>query len=80
MFSFIRVLTLLALCLATVACSNLPGATMANAAAWCVEVDVTGRWTVTDAAGRYLGVSDAALLQNASMEDVLALADRLCRW
>ena len=51
---------------------------MSNAAAWCADVEITGRFTATDANGRYLGVSNAALLEKATMEDVLMLVDRLC--
>ena len=60
------------------ACSALPGDNMSNAAAWCADIEVTGRFTATDASGRYLGVSNAALLEKATMEDVLMLVDRLC--
>jgi hypothetical protein len=51
---------------------------MNNAAAWCADVEITGRWTSTDANGRYLGVSNAALLEKATMEDIILLVDRLC--
>ena len=60
------------------ACSTLSGDNMSNAAAWCADVEITGRFTATDAYGRYLGVSNAALLEKATMEDVLMLVDRLC--
>ena len=60
------------------ACSSLSGDNMSNAAAWCADVEITGRFTATDANGRYLGVSNAALLEKATMEDVLMLVDRLC--
>lgn len=60
------------------ACSTLSGDNMSNAAAWCADVEITGRFTATDANGRYLGVSNAALLEKATMEDVLMLVDRLC--
>jgi hypothetical protein len=60
------------------ACSSLSGDNMSNAAAWCADVEITGRWTSTDANGRYLGVSNAELLEKATMEDVLMLVDRLC--
>jgi len=60
------------------ACSSLPESNMGNAAAWCAEIEVTGRFTATDAQGRYLGVSDSALLAGATVADVLQLIDRLC--
>jgi len=59
-------------------CSSLPDANMSNAAAWCAEIEVTGRFTATDAQGRYLGVSDSSLLAGATVADVIALIDRLC--
>lgn len=61
------------------ACSTFPNNNMSNAAAWCADVDITGRFTATDASGRYLGVSNAALIENATMEDILLLVDRLCQ-
>jgi hypothetical protein len=60
------------------ACSSISGDNMSNAAAWCADVEITGRWTSTDANGRYLGVSNAALLEKATMEDIILLVDRLC--
>ena len=60
------------------ACSTLSGDNMSNAAAWCADVEITGRFTATDASGRYLGVSNAELLEKATMEDILMLVDRLC--
>ena len=51
---------------------------MGNAAAWCAEIEVTGRFTATDAQGRYLGVSDSTLLAGATVADILQLIDRLC--
>ena len=60
------------------ACSSLPNSNMATAAAWCSEIQVTGRFTATDAQGRYLGVSDSRLLEGATVADVIALIDRLC--
>jgi len=59
-------------------CSSLPEANMGNAAAWCAEIEVTGRFTSTDAQGRYLGVSDSDLLAGATVADILQLIDRLC--
>jgi hypothetical protein len=61
------------------ACSTLSGDNMSNAAAWCADVEITGRFTSTDANGRYLGVSNAALIENATMEEILLLVDRLCQ-
>lgn len=66
------------LTLGLTACSSLPEANMGQAQAWCAEIQVTGRFTATDAQGRYLGVSDSALLAGATVEDVIALIDRLC--
>lgn len=59
-------------------CSSLPESNMGNAAAWCAEIEVTGRFTATDAQGRYLGVSDSTLLAGATVADILQLIDRLC--
>lgn len=66
------------LTLGLTACSSLPEANMGNAAAWCAEIEVTGRFTATDAQGRYLGVSDSSLLSGATVADVIQLIDRLC--
>lgn len=66
------------LTLGLTACSSLPDANMNNAAAYCAEIQVTGRFTATDAQGRYLGVSDSSLLAGATMADVIQLIDRLC--
>jgi hypothetical protein len=67
------------LALTLTACSSLSTDNMSNAAAWCADIEITGRFTATDAEGRYLGVSNAALIENATMEDILMLVDRLCQ-
>jgi hypothetical protein len=72
-----RVISVLIL-IVLASCSSLPDSSRASAAAWCTSVEVTGRFTATDAQGRYLGVSDSALLAGATVEDIIRLIDRLC--
>lgn len=48
-----------------------------NATAWCGQFDYIGTFTKSEASGRALGVSDAQLIQGATIEQIIALADSL---
>lgn len=48
-----------------------------NATAWCGQFSYIGTFTKSDANGRALGVSDAQLIQGATIDQVIALAEAM---
>lgn len=48
-----------------------------NATAWCGNFEYTGTFTKSEASGSALGVSDAQLIQGATIQDIIALAQEL---
>lgn len=45
--------------------------------AWCADYEYTGTWLKTETSGRALGVSDSAVVERMSVEDVIALAQAM---
>lgn len=57
-------------------CSMLGGknGVPAGSVAWCADYEYTGTWLKTETSGRALGVSDSAVVERMTVEDVIALA------
>ncbi|WP_237133794.1 hypothetical protein [Pseudohongiella sp. O18] len=70
---FIALIAMLTACTGTQSIPTGPG----NATAWCGQFDYTGTFTKSEAAGRALGVSDAELIQGASIDQIIALAEAM---
>lgn len=45
--------------------------------AWCGQFDYTGTFTKSETGGRALGVSDAALVERMTVDDVIKLAESM---
>jgi hypothetical protein len=60
-------------------CSMLGGANGVpeGSVAWCGDFEYTGTWLKTETNGRALGVSDSAVVERMSVEDVIALAQAM---
>ena len=74
-----KLIIVTALSLVAVSCTgtqNIPTGP-GNATAWCGQFDYTGTFTKSEAAGRALGVSDAQLIQGATIDQVIALAEAM---
>lgn len=48
-----------------------------NATAWCGQFDFTGTLTKTETSGSALGVSDAAIIEGATIEQIIELAEAM---
>ena len=70
------ILILALLCVSCTGTQDIPTGP-GNATAWCGQFDYTGTFTKSEAAGRALGVSDAELIQGASIDQVIALAEAM---
>lgn len=71
-----KIVIALLLSLVAVSCTSTNGVPE-GATAWCGEFSYRGRITDSEAEGRALGVSDAAIADKMTAEDVIALADAL---
>ena len=49
----------------------------AGATAWCGSFEYNGTWLKTESSGRAIGLSDAALAERMTVEQVIQLADSL---
>ena len=45
--------------------------------AWCGQFEYTGTWLKTETEGRAIGLSDAALAERMTVEQVIALAEAM---
>ena len=67
---------LIAAMLALAACTNTNGIPD-GAVAWCGSFEYTGTWLKTDNEGRAIGVSDTAVVDRMTVDDVIALAEAM---
>lgn len=70
----IRLIGVITLTLLLTACGSTSGVP-AGSVAWCGQFDYTGTVTKSETSGRALGVSDAALVERMSVDDVIKLAE-----
>ena len=71
-----KLILIVALALLTTACVNSNGVPD-GAVAWCGSFDYTGTWTKSQTGGRALGVSDAAVVDRMTVDDVIKLAESM---
>lgn len=45
--------------------------------AWCAQYEYTGTWLKAETDGRAIGLSDAALAERMTVEQVIALAEAM---
>jgi len=70
-----KTVMLVLLCTLMASCST-SGAPRGSVA-WCGHFDYTGTWTKSQTGGKALGVSDSAVVERMTVEDVIALADAI---
>lgn len=71
-----RVFILIAAVMLLGACGSTSGVPD-GAVAWCGSFDYTGTFTKSQTGGRALGVSDSAVVERMTVEDVITLADAM---
>ena len=49
----------------------------AGSVAWCGDFEYTGTWLKTETNGRALGVSDSAVVERMTVDDVIKLAEAM---
>lgn len=49
----------------------------AGSVAWCGDFEYTGTWLKTETNGRALGISDAAVVDRMTVDDVIKLAEAM---
>ena len=75
-----KILTLVVVVLTLCSCSVLGGnanGVPAGSVAWCGQFEYTGTWLKTETNGRALGVSDAAVVDRMTVDDVIKLAQAM---